>query len=330
MAPAASVIISTHNRSASLRRTVRSILRCTGGDDLYEVIVVDNGSTDDTLEVIRALTQDHSGRRLAYIRECRLGVHNARHAGARAAHAPLLLYTDDDVEVEPQWVRAYVDAFSGHPEMVAAGGPALPKWETEPAAWLRDMVASDLASRHMCSELSLIDFGDTFHPDGGVFFSLNMAIRFDALRMFGGFQPELFGSRLLGPGEWGLVHVMQRAGAPIGYVPQAMVRHRIPPERMRPEHFERWWRTAGSATEMFERWRGRPRSAGSFFADLMRILRSYWRSWIQALYTRRRANARAVRLRSHAHAGLGELVYIWWILSRRDVREFLDAKSYWP
>jgi glucosyl-dolichyl phosphate glucuronosyltransferase len=326
--PQASVIVCTHNKSASLRRSIGSILDCAGGADLYGVIVVDNASTDDTRGVVHELMQQRPDGALRYVYEARIGLHYARHAGARAARSNLLLYTDDDVEVDREWVKAYVDAFSNHPDMAAAGGPALPSWETEPPLWLRELVATDLQDRRMCSELSLIDLSDTFTPDSGTFFGLNMAIRYDSLKGFGGFQPELFGNQRLGAGEWGLYWVMRRAGAAIGYVPAARVLHRIPASRMRPEYFERWaW--FGPAGEMFDRWRRRPRTLRSFVGDLRRILASYWRPWLRYAHTRRRPDARAVRTRSRAQSGLCELVYLWWIVSRPELREFLDAETYW-
>ena len=327
--PRASVIVCTHNKSGSLRRSIASILSCANGRDLYEAIVVDNASTDDTARVVRELIDEHGDRAVRYVREERLGLHYARHAGAHAARSPLLLYTDDDVEVEPGWVQAYVAAFDAHPEMVAAGGPALAKWEVEPPSWLAGIVRADLAARRMCSELSLIDLRADFTPAGGTFFGLNMAIRHEALREFGGFQPEFFGERVVGAGEWGLYWVMQHAGASIGYVPQARVWHRIPPSRMRPEYFERWaWH--GRAGEMFQRWRRRPRTPRSFASDFVRILRTYWRAWLRYALTRRRPDTEAVRARSRAQAGFAEIAYLWWIISRPALREWLDAEAYWP
>lgn len=328
-APRASAIVCTHNNSASLRRAIASLLRCAGDDRLFEIVVVDNASTDETKQVVVDLMRDAHPRALRYVREDRLGLHFARHLGASAARAPLLLYTDDDVEVAPDWVEAYVGAFASHPRMLAAGGRVLPRWEAEPPDWVRETVGNDLATRGMCSQMSLIDLGDNFTPDAGTFFGVNMAIRPGALASFGGFQPESFGARYVGAGEWGLYRSMRRAGAAVGYVPQALVWHRIPRSRMRPEYFERWaW--IGTAAEMFERWRGRARTTRSLASDLTRILRTYGKTWLRYPFTRRRPEIHAVRLRSRAQAGFCELVYLWWIVSRAELRHLLDAETYWP
>src|SRR5439155_23429095 len=108
----------------------------------------------------------------------------------------------------------------------------------------------------------------------------------ETLDRFGGFRPESFGDLNLGSGEWGLVKKLQRAGTPIGYVPSAVVWHRVPSERLEPAHFEQWaW--IGTSADMFERWYRRPRRPGAIAADVRRIVRSYWRPWLEASTTRR-------------------------------------------
>jgi glycosyltransferase involved in cell wall biosynthesis len=322
----ASAIVCTHNRSASVRRTAASLLRCEVADNAYEVIVVDNASTDATAQVIHDLIAERPTRRLRYLREERLGLHHARHLGARAAEASLLLYTDDDVEVEPQWVQAYIDAFAAHPEMVAAGGRVLPRWEVDPPRWLLDCVAES----ECYGPLALIDRGDAFLlGSDGYFFGVNMAIRYSVLKRFGGFRPELFGRLTLGPGEWGVTLALQAAGEPIGYVPGALVRHHIPAQRMRPEYSEEWvWH--GAAGEMFERWHHRPRTPQALGSELWRIVHSYWRPWLRAWTMRAKPDPEAARMRSLANRGWCELAYLWRMMSRKDLKAYLDAEHFGP
>jgi len=327
--PRASVIVCTHNRGASLRRALVSLLNCSGDEDLYEVIVVDNASTDDTRRVVHDLSANKRNRPLRYLFEGKLGTHDAVHAGARAARAPLLLRTDDDVEVEPQWVQAYVDSFADHPEMVAAGGPALPRWDTPPPTWLGDMVASKLSTLCYCSELALLDDPRGFDTTGRSFFGLNMAIRYDTLKEFGGFRPGLTGRKCFGGGEGSLYLALHRAEAAVGYVPDARVWHHVSKERMRPEYFERW-ATHRAALEMFEWWHLRERTPQALLACLGGIVRAHWRSWLKATYTRRRPEERALEIRIDSRSGVYKLVYLWWILSRRELRELLATEHFGP
>jgi glycosyltransferase involved in cell wall biosynthesis len=324
--PSASVVVCTHNRSASLGQALLSLLRCSGTEGEFEVLVVDNASTDDTAAVVERLEHQHPDRELRYVYEPRLGLHYARHAGARAARSPLLLYTDDDVEAHPGWIRAYVEAFARHPEMVVAGGPALPSWEAEPPPWVLELASATWA----CLPLALIDRGPEFQlvPDGH-FFGVNMAIRAQALRRFGGFRPELVGSASVGSGEWGLLLAVRRGGLSIGWVPDARVCHRVPRSRMQPGYFERWSQLEAAA-RMFERWHQAPRGVRSITRDLARIVRSNWRLWARAARVRRGPDAGAISIRSDARRGIYELFYLWQIVTSRELRAFLDAERFGP
>src|SRR5258707_14266832 len=85
----------------------------------------------------------------------------------------------------------------------------------------------------MFPPLSLLDLAPDFRltPDG-IFFGVNMAIRRDVLFESGGFNPESFGDHWLGDGETGLNRKLHACGRLIGYVPEALVYHHVPPERM--------------------------------------------------------------------------------------------------
>src|SRR5215510_9818844 len=125
-----SIIIPTHNRAALMTQAVRSAFALHYPADCYEIIVVDNASTDSTPEMVEALQNEARGKVLRYVREDRLGLHNARHVGARAAEGQILLFTDDDATFDPGWAQAYAEAFAQHTDMMAAGGPVRPIWET--------------------------------------------------------------------------------------------------------------------------------------------------------------------------------------------------------
>src|SRR5262245_49986268 len=133
----ASIIIPTLNRCEVLKNAVSSLLRQTWPTDQHEVIVVDNGSVDRTRHYVEELAKETKVPvRLIY--EPRIGLHNARNAGSRAARGEVLIFTDDDATFDPDWVQAYVEAFSMYPTMMAAGGPVRPFWEAPPPRWLLD------------------------------------------------------------------------------------------------------------------------------------------------------------------------------------------------
>src|SRR5262249_2850539 len=116
--------MSTHNRAHYLPDALRSLAR-QDCDARFEVIVIDNASTDETPTVIQEWCRKDPKFRAA--REPRLGLSWGKNAGIRLARAPLLLFTDDDMLVDPHWIQSYRDFFARHNEaLVLGGGPCRP------------------------------------------------------------------------------------------------------------------------------------------------------------------------------------------------------------
>jgi glucosyl-dolichyl phosphate glucuronosyltransferase len=121
---AISVIVSTRNRAAYLPEVLRTLAE-QAGETPYEVIVIDNGSTDETPALLSAWCA--RDRRFRTAREDRPGLSRGKNAGILLARAPLLLFTDDDVRVDPRWVASYRTLFDRHPDpYLIAGGPIVP------------------------------------------------------------------------------------------------------------------------------------------------------------------------------------------------------------
>jgi len=95
-----SVIIPTLDRCALLANTLASVCTQIFPSDQYEVIVVDNGYSDGTRQMIEAMNRD-GGKEIRYVFEPNCGLHHARHAGARSAQGEFLVYIDDDCVAEP-------------------------------------------------------------------------------------------------------------------------------------------------------------------------------------------------------------------------------------
>src|SRR5919197_3828903 len=113
--PDVSVVLPTYNRAAHLRRTLASVLGQRTTARRYEVIVVDNNSTDDTrAEVERASA---GGADVRYVLERNQGVSYARNAGIAVARAPWVAFVDDDVCVDADWIETICRTFEQHPEM---------------------------------------------------------------------------------------------------------------------------------------------------------------------------------------------------------------------
>lgn len=231
-----SAIICTHNRSGYLRAAIASLLGQTYGN--YEIIVVDNASTDDTRAVVEAYLP-HA--KLTYLYEGALGLSIARNRGAAIARGEILAYLDDDAEASPQWLVALAAAFAEHPRAAIAGGPVSLLWPPgqTPPRWLSPTLSEGLGAYDLGPVVRLItDAGQT--PRG-----LNYAVTKAFLGSVAGFDPQLgrVGKNLLSNEELHLTQQALAAGYEILFVPQAQVAHNVAPERLRPGWFLRrsWW-----------------------------------------------------------------------------------------
>src|SRR4051812_3479744 len=125
IAPDISAIVPTYNRCALLRQTIMSFIAQTLDPVRFELIVVDDGSTDQTEKMVSEM-RPHCRFRLRYHRMPRNGGPVlARNAGARMAESPLLAFTDSDCQVTPQWLAVALTAFAAEPGLGFVSGPAI-------------------------------------------------------------------------------------------------------------------------------------------------------------------------------------------------------------
>ncbi len=163
-----SVIIPTYNRLSMLRQTIESLMQQTYPADHYELIVVDDGSTDGTFAYLEELTE---GQRLRAIHQTNSGPAAARNTGVQAAKYEWLAFTDDDCCVNPDWLTSLARFLT---PQCAVGGPIIPAGSSH---WLhRFFLASGCTHPQQ--------------PDGAVktLFSCNMALHRRDLSAVGGFD----------------------------------------------------------------------------------------------------------------------------------------------
>jgi glucosyl-dolichyl phosphate glucuronosyltransferase len=319
-----SLIIPTYNRAVLLKRALDSAVKLDYPATGYEVIVVDNGSTDTTPTVMKDMQSNNSSHALRYIREKRLGLHNARHAGVWASNGNVLVFTDDDATFAPGWLRAYAEAFESHPEMAAAGGPVRAAWETPPPNWLVEL----MGSTKTFGMFSLMEPYEEFRLDPqGVFFGVNMAIRRNALLELGGFNPEAFGDDWLGDGETGLNHKLWERKSLIGYVPDAAVNHHISPQRMTVGYLRRRMANQGVCDFYSEFHRAVPRTPSVLRRAAVLTLRHAGR-WIAAWLLKDRTDLHSLDIQLEAARTQSQLKFMLKLAFDREFQAFI-AKQDW-
>lgn len=299
-----SLIVPTYRRPEVVR-CLDSIQQQTLTE--FEVLLVDNAADEGLRSTVQAYNRA-ARVPIRYVAEPRLGLHNARHAGVRVATGEVLVFTDDDATFDPEWLAAFAGRFADHPEMAAAGGPVRPVWETPPPDWLLRFMAD---YPEMFPVLSLMEPYREFRLGGdGWFFGVNMAVRRSLLVDLGGFNPDSFGSIWLGDGETGLNRRLWEERALIGYVPEALVYHHVPPERMSPRYFRRRQANDGACDvyALYHR-QGVPGPAG-LLREAARIVRRSARDWLAAPLLWDRTDPRALRVQMRAVRGVSQLGYV--------------------
>jgi glycosyltransferase involved in cell wall biosynthesis len=211
-----SVIIPTLNRCGLLADALVSARAQSFANDQYEIIIVDNGSTDTTVQLAEQLKRD-GGKAVRYVYEPRPGLHWARHAGARTSNGEVLVYTDDDAIAHPDWLTNLAKAYA-ELEADCAGGKIHIQWDRKPPAWIipyEDVLGCLDYGLDMCL------LGPDQYINGA-----NFSIRRDRLYQIGGFNPDQVGQYLIGDGETGLCRKIHQAGWRMAWVPDALVWHR--------------------------------------------------------------------------------------------------------
>lgn len=234
-----SVVISTYNRCELLPGALASVLAQQARGVNYEVVAVDNNSTDRTRAVIEALIAQ-GATNLRYAFEGRQGAAYGKNAGIALAQGAIIAFTDDDVRVAPDWVSNIKRAFDAHPEAGCVGGKILPRWPSPPPAWM--------TPDNWNGPLALQDYGaaplflDTERPLSLA--AANYAFRRQVLERIGVFSPAL--SIGADKSDTDLLLRFWRVGGRCLYAPEIVVTAEVQPERMTKGFHRRWWRTAGT------------------------------------------------------------------------------------
>jgi len=229
----ASVVICTHNRANLLKESVEAILRQDFPRTDLEIIVVNNNSTDNTCEVTEGLAAT-SPVRFTYVFEQEQGLSHARNAGIRRAAGEIVIFVDDDIDAEVGWLKNLVEAFND-PAVGGAGGPIRPIWPFERPDWLNDRWLGFLTISEFTHARETGKFmGPCNFPWGA-----NMAFRRNVFDEAGMFPVDLgrVGGCLLSSEEVGLFRRIDAGGKRISFVPDAVILHKIAPERLTRQWF---------------------------------------------------------------------------------------------
>jgi glycosyltransferase involved in cell wall biosynthesis len=287
------VIIATYNRAAQLDDTLHHLARLTTAQP-WEVLVVDNSSSDGTPELVARTARDFPVP-LRYLHEPTQGKYAAMNSGIRASRGQIIAATDDDARVAPDWLDRAEAGLLEH-RCGFVGGLVRPLWDRPAPAWL------DERSAIVQKVLAICNHGPAPREYGlrlGWPLGVNVAYRREVFERAGLFDPSLGRKagtlRSQAQREW---HLRARAAGIKGfYLPDMIVEHRVIVDRLHKQYFRRWYYWHGISRaklywrfgldpeepEALQHTQPLPQIAGvprRLLSKAVKSLRSWaWRSW---------------------------------------------------
>jgi glycosyltransferase involved in cell wall biosynthesis len=230
-----SVVICSYNRADYILQAIDSLYRQTLPHIEFEVLVVDNNSTDNTTELVKGYIGSHPGYNLYYHLETRQGASFARNTGAAKAQAPLLCFMDDDAMAEKDYLQRIINFFATYPDAGGLGGRIIPKYIPSKPVWMSYHVSSLVGNFEYSKELT------TFKP-GKYPLESNMIVpkqSFDRINGFNTGLPGVQGTLRIGGEGKDFFLRLEALGKKVFYDPLLIVYHVVEVKKLTPEYMYR-------------------------------------------------------------------------------------------
>ncbi len=237
MAAEISLVICTYNRCRYLPEALESIRLQTLEAAKFELIIVDNNSTDDTAVISQNFIKANPALLVRYCLETNKGLSFARNRGIAEATSPIVNYVDDDAILSPEYLEQMLAFFKQQPQAIGAGGKIIPKYEDgQEPAWM---------SKYLHGFIGKLDFGDKLIPFNDSMkypVGCNMAYKKQVLQKAGGFNNALeFRSD-----DKYIYYEVKKLSSEVYYVPGAWVYHYIDAYRLELSNFKKLFLKTGN------------------------------------------------------------------------------------
>ncbi len=225
-----SYIICTYNRAVYLKKALTALtLQTYHNPQEYEIVVIDNNSTDNTEEVVHHFKLEHPMLAITYAKEEKQGLSHARNKGIEVSKGEWLAFLDDDAYIHPDYTN-YVMAFiHDHIDVKAIGGPILLDFESKPPAWYTPYLGS-LFGYFKPYQVTMA-FSKKSYPRGS-----NMIFHRSLFDVYGLFNPDLgrTGNNMLGSEEKDMFQRIYQGNERVYYLSNAIIYHLVPDFRTTP------------------------------------------------------------------------------------------------
>lgn len=241
-----SLIICTYNRDKYIYTTLEKIASNTYSNAGYEIVLVNNNSTDNTETECKHFAERHPQVCFRYFVETKQGLSHARNRGIAEAKGDILVFLDDDSFIKPSYLQNLANNATTHPDMMAFGGKIDPLFESgDVPKWLCKWTYSWVSAIDMGKETTMFK-GNAF-PIGA-----NMGFRKSCLDTIGMFNTELGRTKknLMGGEEKDIFNRAKAYGMNIYYFPNIEIQHVIPPTRTTKDYIIRLGEGVGMSEQL--------------------------------------------------------------------------------
>ncbi|PWT70528.1 MAG: hypothetical protein C5B60_12005, partial [Chloroflexi bacterium] len=267
-APLISVVLCTYNRSTMLRGVLVSLVGQSLQKSMYEIVVVDNGSTDDTIAAVKEFRS--TCPTIVLVSEPNQGLGHARNTGCKHAKGRYVAFIDDDCLAVKDWLKTLLDCYEHvKPEPWSVGGVIVPVYNDTKPAWFKDSYETD-------------SWGDQprFLMRGESFTGCNMSFKKGIIEQYGGFDVglDMKGDCLCLAGETELYRrIWLAAGTTCTfyYSPRAVIHHVIDPYKMTVAYQLKRALTAGQVSYAMAQVESAFRRSVLFFGSIVMLV---WQS----------------------------------------------------
>lgn len=220
------VVISTFNRCQFLKEALESVLSQKYDGGYFEIIIVDNNSTDGTRELVSGYSRAYPGI-VKYVMEERQGLSNARNRGVQEADGTIVAFIDDDATADRGWLKGFMEVYKNYPDAGVVGGSNKPVWLSNKPVWLTQNLEINFGILNYGNEILELSFPKS--PGGG-----NFSIKRDLFFALGGFCGNLgrSGKSLISNEEILLCYLVEQNKKKVFYTPNAVIHHKVIPERL--------------------------------------------------------------------------------------------------
>ena len=250
----ATIAIPTHNRAPMLQAALNSVQELQQPPSFeLEVLVIDNASTDHTPTVIEEACRS-GPLAIRAVHEPDQGLNMARNRALIDANSEWIIFLDDDMLVDPGWLRGFTEAIDAYAP-TAVVGPVEPWFEADPEPWLTPMMLDSVTSAYSRK-------GDTLHiveqQRAHELPGCNFAVKLDAALQAGGFHPALDrrGAGMLAEGDFELGRNLVRLGRSTAYSPRCRIRHFVSKHKISREGLRDRWHGLGATRRVIEKMDG--------------------------------------------------------------------------